>query len=286
MKNVHYQCYNIHMIVGVDIGGTKTLLALFTESGKILKEVRFETSQSYSVFLKDLSHHARIFETQKAKIACVAVPGSIDFDAGLVLALGNLPWRNKPIQADISRVLGVDMIRLENDANLAGLAEAIALPKRHKLVLYITLSTGIGSGIIINNRIVPELSGSEAGQMMVYNKSGILHRWETFASGKALFQSTGQQAMDIEEDDDTLWSEYVENVCLGLQPAISVLRPQVVILGGGVGSNFDKFKNQLIQKLESLNHSRTYVTPTILGAKYKENSVIYGCYEYAKEKLS
>lgn len=272
------------MIVGVDIGGTKTYIAVFAENGKLLKEVRFETSRDYDEFLKDLEENAARLETNKAKIACVAVPGSINQEKGIVEGLGNLPWKDKYIRHDLSIALGIQSVHIENDANLAGLAEARALPKQEKLVLYITLSTGIGSGIIINNKLIPELCGSEAGQMFVHDKNGNAHRWETFASGRALVESTGKRAEELNSEKH--WKLYVEKICLGLQPAISVLRPQVVILGGGVGAHLNKFQSELKLQLQNLNHSKTYKTPKVVPAFYGEQSVVYGCYEYAKDKLA
>lgn len=272
------------MIIGVDIGGTKTLVACFAENGKMLKEVRFETNTDYGKFLEDLERYARDIETGKAKVGCVAVPGEIDRANGKIVALGNLPWKGVNIVADSSRALSIKNVQIENDANLAALAEARALPQRENLVLYITLSTGIGSGIIVNNRLLPELSGSEAGQMMIHDANGLVHRWETFASGRALVKLTGKRAEDLEESMQ--WKEYTEKVCLGLQPTISVLRPNKVVIGGGVGAHLDKFLTELNNQLEKLNHSRSYTTPEILKAHYGEESVIYGCYEYAKDQLA
>lgn len=272
------------MIIGVDIGGTKTYLAVFAENGKLLKEVRFDTSHNYDDFLKDLKKHARSLETDKAKVAIVAVPGAIDRKNGKILGLGNLPWKDKYVLHDISRALNIQTVYVENDANLAALAEARALPETEDLVLYITLSTGIGSGIIIKNQLFPELAGSEAGQMIVHDQTGIAHRWETFASGKALVELTGKRAEDL--TDKKLWKKYAALVCLGLQPAISTLRPNKVIVGGGVGAHLEKFQDELQKQLEALNHSRTYVTPKVLKAHYLENSVIYGCYHYAKDQLA
>lgn len=272
------------MIVGVDIGGTKTYLAVFAENGKLLKEVRFETPRNYDRFLHELTENANKLETSRAKVACAAVPGAIDRIEGKILGLGNLPWKDQFIAHDIAKMLGVKNVFIENDANLAALAEARALPQTEDLVLYVTLSTGIGSGIIVKNKLIPELVGSEAGQMMIHNASGELHRWETFASGKALVESTGYRAEDI--DDKKIWQEYSKKVCLGLQPTISVLRPNKVIIGGGVGAHLEKFQEILIKDLEKLNHSKTYLTPQVLKAHYLEKSVIYGCFEYAKDHLA
>lgn len=276
--------YTVAMIIGVDIGGTKTYIAAFSESGKLLNELRFETSRNYEDFLSDLKNHAEKLDTKKAKIACVAVPGAIDRRNGKILGMGNLPWKDVYIQSDASKALGIKKVLIENDANLAALAEARALNKVEDLVLYITLSTGVGSGIIVKNKLLPELSGSEAGQMMVRDKNGSYNRWETFASGKTLVATTGQRAENLESR--RAWNQYVESICLGLQPTISVLRPNKVIIGGGVGAHLERFQDELLAQLEKLNHSKTYTTPQVLKARYKENSVIYGCYHYAKDNLA
>jgi predicted NBD/HSP70 family sugar kinase len=272
------------MIIGIDVGGTKTLVAVFAENGKLLNQVRFETNHNYELFLQDLKEHSRIFETQKAKIACAAIPGALDTVEGTVKCLGNLPWKNEHIVRDFSKILGIKKVYIENDANLAALAEARALPKPENLVLYITLSTGIGSGIILKNKLLPELAGSEAGQMIIHDHEGNETRWEDLASGKALVKNTGKRADELE--DSKLWQEYAKKVSMGLQPVISTLQPQKIVLGGGVGIHLGKFKARLTEELEKLNYLHLYETPKIVKAHYGEMSVIHGCYEYAKDKLA
>jgi glucokinase len=273
------------MIIAVDIGGTKTHVAFFGDSGEIEKESRFKTPPEYNDFLAELSTHIiHDGAAQPIEAIGLAVPGSIEQESGKILALGNLSWENKPIVGDIGQLLKIDKVYLENDANLAALAEARAMPKAAPLLLYITLSTGIGSGIIVNNQLLTELSGSEAGQMMVRNAAGEQHRWETFASGRALVRLTGKEAAELK--DSALWQEYTMLVCMGLQPAISVLRPQVVVIGGGVGAHLESFQEELEKQLSELNHSRTYTDPVIQPAHFGEKSVVYGCYEYAKDHLA
>lgn len=273
------------MILGIDIGGTKTHIAAFDDKGQIYQEVRFKTPHQYDLFLNEIKEHAKDFENIESVSAIgVAAPGSINQELGEIVALGNLPWKNAPVVRDFTQIFGTNRIYIDNDANLAALAEARALPEVTPLVLYITLSTGIGSGIIVGNQLIPELSGSEAGQMMVRDDQGIMHRWETFASGRALVELTGQKAEDL--TDQNMWKAYTRRVCMGLQPTISTLRPQIVVIGGGVGAHLERFQGELESQLEELNHSRTYTNPTIRKAHYGEGSVVYGCYEHAKDHLS
>lgn len=273
------------MIIGIDIGGTKTHIAVFKNDGSIQVESRFKTPALYADFLIELEKQVANFNiVDSPEAVSIAVPGAIQRDTGTIIALGNLTWENSPITKDVAEILHTTKVYVENDANLAALAEARAMPQCAPLVLYITLSTGVGSGIIINNQLIPELAGSEAGQMMVRDENGELHRWETFASGRALVRTTGKEAASL--DDAASWKEYAEKVCMGLQPAISVLRPQAVVVGGGVGAHLERFQQELEKQLAALNHSRVYTNPVVVKAHYGENSVVYGCYHHAKDSLA
>src|SRR5215210_4214802 len=142
------------MYLAVDIGGTKTLLALFSDSGRLLDSVRFETPPQYPDFLKKLEKTYEDMQHDKGKvISCVAgAPGRIDRDKGVVVAFGNLGWENVPLMRDLKKITGLPTA-VENDANLAGLSEALLIQHGFKKVLYVTISTGIGGIIIKDGRI-------------------------------------------------------------------------------------------------------------------------------------
>ena len=271
------------MIIGVDIGGTKTLVGLFDDSGKLADEARFPTAQDQAVFATDLEKTLeQLTHGTTVEAIGIASPGTIQ-NGSIVWAGGNLGWENFSI-AKLVQKWTEGPICHENDANLAALAEARAVAPEGGLVLYITLSTGIGSGIIVDGKLLPALAGSEAGQMKLFDEQGTLRRWEDIASGKSLVQKVGQRAEAIE--DEAVWKQYARDICLGLQPTINVLRPHKVVLGGGVGMYADKYRMYVAEMLDEIIASRSYSTPEILAAHYGEKSVIYGCYEHARDHLS
>lgn len=270
------------MILGVDIGGTKTLIGLFDDQGVLVLEDRFQTTRDKSTFEENL--RASLLRTTRGKsinAIGIASPGQIE-DGVIIWAGPNLGWENFTLSQIVNEIVDAPIF-IDNDANLAALAEARALSEDNPLVLYVTLSTGVGSGVVIDGSLMPALSGSEAGQMLIFTKQGRLVKWEDIASGKSLTEKTGLRAEDI--DDNDIWRQYAEDVCLGLQPTINVLRPQKVILGGGVGMYADKYRGHLTEILNQQIKSTSYNTPEILPAHYGEKSVIYGCYEYAKDHL-
>jgi len=270
------------MIIGVDIGGTKTAVASFTESGKLLEERRFETPKDYDEFLKVLSDTAHMAEVNKAKVACVAVPGLIDREQGVVFHLGNLPWKNKPIRRDIAELFGIP-VYIENDSKLAALAEARYIQQDYKRVLYITLSTGIGTALVINGTLSQDVIDSEAGKMPFSHDNKIM-AWEDFASGRAFFEKYGKKAVEVEED--SVWKEYSTYVNVGLGAVCATYQPEVIVFGGGLGQRLRKFKPYVEEYLKNTLHPIIKQPEALLSTHYRGQSVIYGCYSYAKDKLA
>lgn len=271
------------MIVGVDIGGTKTLIAVFAENGKLLKEVRFETSQNYQDFLNDLEHHARQLETSKAKAICVAIPGLIDRAKGIALSFGNLAWPPTAIKQDLVQILSNKNLYIENDSKLAGLAEARYVQEEYKRVFYLTLSTGIGGAFIVNGKLVPSLRDMEIGKMPLEH-NGQMQAWEDFASGRAFTEQYGTKAAGI--DDASIWQEYAVLVSKGLGIICAAFQTDVIIFGGGLGQHLSRFQALLPPLLEANLHTNIRRPQALLTTHYRGQSVIYGCYHYAKDHLA
>ncbi len=271
------------MIIGVDIGGTKTYLACFAENGKLLKEVRFETNRNYDEFLEDFERQAKLLETYKAKIACIAVPGLIDREKGVVFSLGNLPWKDKYIKHDLAKILGISKVYIENDSKLAGLAEARAVLKDYTRIFYLTISTGIGGALLVNGKLIRELIDMEVGKMPLSNNGKEL-AWEEFASGRAFVNKYGKKAIDIK--DESIWEEFAEGVNQGLGIICANYQVEAIIFGGGLGQHVNKFKKYIMPYLETTLHPIVVRPQALLSTQYRGQSVVYGCYEYAKDKLA
>ncbi|MDB5185810.1 MAG: hypothetical protein JWL85_333 [Candidatus Saccharibacteria bacterium] len=265
------------MYAAVDIGGTKTLIAVFDATGKLLEQQKFPTPKNYEEFLSEVSVSVAKLSTDDFQAAGVAIPGKVDRKHGRGLVFGNLPWENVPIQADMERILKCPVV-VENDANLAGLSEALYVKHEYNKVLYVTVSTGIGGGYITDGMINPTFEDAEIGQILLEHE-GKLQRWEDFASGRAIVAKFGKKAFEIEDPQD--WYIISRNIAIGLIDLIATLTPEAIVLGGGVGGNLPKFKNRLVEQLKIYENPMITVPP-ILEAKHPEEAVIYGCYELAK----
>lgn len=272
------------MYLGIDIGGTKTLLAVFSQSGELKLSYKFPTNPDYEQFKLDLvqSIKEQLGQYQFTQCCCAA-PGRVDRDKGVAIGFGNLGWSNTPIKPDLEKLLGIPVV-VENDANLAGLSEAQLVREKYNKVLYITISTGIGDGIIIDGVIDQSLADSEAGHMILEH-DGISEIWEHFASGKAILAKYGKIAADI--DDPEIWKVISKNISRGLIDIIATIQPDVVIIGGGVGTHFHKYGKFLNEELQNYKAEVGSVVniPLVIGAQRPEDAVIYGCYELIRQKL-
>ena len=267
------------MYMAIDIGGTKTLIAVFDSDGVITSQQKFPTNHSYPNFIKDLRRTINELATEEVRYACVAAPGKIDRQTGIALAFGNLNWKDIPLAADISKILGCPVL-LENDVKLAALSEA-RQPEFRKFesVIYLTVSTGISDGLVVNGIIDPNHADSEAGHMIL-GHNGRTQTWESFASGKAIVRRFGKRASDI--SDPAIWKIIAHDIASGLINVIAEVQPDLVVIGGGVGSHFALFGDFLKAELKKYQNPMVTIPP-IEQAKHPEEAVIYGCFEFIKD---
>jgi predicted NBD/HSP70 family sugar kinase len=227
--------------------------------------------------LIDLAKNVATLSTQEFAACGVAAPGRLDAKKETGLVFGNLPWKEVALKSDIHRMVRCPVV-LENDANLAGLSEAMLLKNKFNRVLYITISTGINVGLIINQHIDSDIT-PEAGDI-VMERHGKLETWEHFASGKAIVRRFGKRASDI--DDEATWRTIAHDFALGIADLIAVVQPQIIVIGGSVGVYFEKYETPLKEALKQFETPLT-PTPIIVKAGRPDQAVVYGCYDLARQ---
>lgn len=263
------------MIIAVDIGGTKTLVASFHGERSVTNEERFPTPKNEHEFLIHLKVALERFDAKNAQAICVAAPGIIE-DDGTILRCSNLPWKNFELQMLLSQEYSCP-VYINNDAKLAGLAETHSLEQIPRMAVYITVSTGIGTGIITHGKLDAALRNSEGGHMVLQGPDGPMP-WEKFASGHAIREHFGKKAVDIH--DSAEWRDIVERLAVGFEALIPLLQPQVIIVGGSVGTYFERFGHLLGEVLQ--RRIPEYIDmPQIVQAQHPQEAVLYGCYYYA-----
>lgn len=268
------------MLIAIDTGGTKTLVAGFDELGTKQIIAKFPTPRETSEYLETVASHIREhIQTEALTALSVAMPGPIREQK--VLRTPNIGWSNFDVIHDLGAYFPGIPIFLQNDAALAGIAESREFSSG-ELSVYVTLSTGAGGGITHNGHLFPELERFEVGSMRV-EYEGQLQRWEDVASGKRFYERHGQYGSDV--TDPIIWQDYAERVAVGLQILISLLEPDHLIIGGSMGTHYAKYAEQL-QAILSERIAKHMAVTTLSQAVHPEEAVIYGCYYHALDFLT
>lgn len=272
------------MILAVDIGGSKSLAGVFDDTASPLKQTKFSTPENYDKFTELLMKKVKtLAPLSKIEALGLGVPCSIDYDTGEILGCGNLPWRAKNLVDDLAGKFK-SQIATANDADCAGLYEAkLGAGKNYKRILYVTISTGIGTSLIVNGKLSQDVPGSEGGQMVTQTDHHTFRRLEDLISGPAIIERFGKPAYDI--NDKNIWQTIAREMAGGLYNMITLIKPEVVILGGGVAVHFEVFHASLDLALRQLD-AKLFPLPPVIKAAKVEQAVLLGAYLLAKGSLS
>lgn len=270
------------MIIAVDTGGTKTLVARFSNSGQLEESEKFPTPKDFAEYVTQTTEKIKAIAGSDDMMAglAIAVPG--DVRNGVALRCPNLGWENVNVHEAFSAQLPGLPITVNNDADIATIGEARLIDPRPRLALYVTFSTGIGTGFAANGQPIPEIYRFEAGKMLVQSEKELVP-WESIASGRAIYEKYGRFARDI--TDETMWRDIAHDMAYGISNLVAMFEPEYLIIGGSVGTYFDRYAAFLQETIEQ--QIPTYAPKTtIIQAKHPEEAVIYGCYQAAIDQLN
>jgi len=318
---------NDQFVVAVDIGGTSYRVALADVQGNLINRNAEPTRswESAEIGLERIKETIRqtssIIDFSQVKAITVSAGGPLDPRTGVLLTPPSLPaWRNVPIKAILEESFRIP-VWVENDADLAALGEQrFGAGKGCNRLIYITVSTGIGGGIIHNGKILTgsTLSVAEIGHMVVDPNGPVCNcggkgHLEPLASGTAiariakekvsegetsklqqiceddLSKITGEMVVNAARDGDLLAGQVVESAGNYLGMAIASLvhlfDPEVVVIGGGVsnagGLILEPISKSMDDCLMADFVGRTRVVQSELG----DNSGLMGAIAFALDKL-
>jgi glucokinase len=259
-------CRKIDLMIGaVDIGGTKIAVGMVSDSGEVLSQrVSPTDAGSYTNGLATIVDMLR--ETARAagvEITGIGIgsTGPLDPITGRLGEVDFLPgWHGQNPVEDLSRIFGLQ-VALENDADAAAMAEAIwGAGKNKSRLIYVTVGTGIGGGIVLDGRLYRGVGGShpELGHQVIDPAGppcscGFRGCWESLAAGPAMAawckanapadfphrgSLTAQSICQLAEGGDALARRAVEREAyylgLGLANLINLFTPDVIVLSGGL----------------------------------------------------
>ena len=245
------------MIVCIDAGGTNTRIGVSRNGKSFINIEKFDTPQEFDKLIKLITASVGSERSQIEKIS-FGVAGIVDRKQGRIRwAPHKKNWNGVNAFENLKNTFPNTRMKIENDANLATLGEAVfGAGKDYSIVSYLTLSTGIGGGLVIDKKIVRTKSGFEPGHQIIHDHGekwacGQIGCLESFASGTAFEKRFGMKGEECE--DGETWLKYAKDLAIGISNIIVLWSPEVIVLGGGVSSRFDYFIEPLKSEIKKLS---------------------------------
>ncbi len=314
-------------VLAIDLGGTKIIAAVISSTGQVIAReycltLAAEGTQSVieRVF-SAIDHLLSLRSTDSSRLdsISIAAAGVINLEEGLITSSPNLPgWHNVPLRDIVRSKYRINTI-LINDASAAALGEhRFGAGRGVNNLVYLTVGTGIGGGIIINGRLYFGSSGSagEIGHMTIDVNGprcncGNIGCLEVLASGSAVAreairrirQGEGSSLTEIMEgkienitaekvgaaaqDGDCLALEVITGAAtylgVGMVNLVNIFNPEMIIVGGGVA----KMGDLLLNPARQVVRERAFLLPAeavrIVPAQLGEDSGVLGAAVFARQ---
>lgn len=285
------------LTIGVDVGGTKIAAGLVDPDGKVLRTARRETPASKVDATADAIAGlvADLRDGEEVEAVGIGAAGFCDAERRSVVYAPNLAWRNEPLADKIEKATGLRTV-VENDANAAAWGEfRFGAAKHVKSAIIVTLGTGIGGGIIINDHLIRGFQGfaGEIGHMQIKAGGrrcgcGLRGCWERYGSGTALVHEAreiatvapasavrllemadgdpqkieGKMVTQAAQEGDPVALDVIETVAdwvgRGLADLTAILDPEMIVLAGGVAMAGDILRDPVQKSFEKNLTARLY----------------------------
>ena len=306
------------MILAIDIGGSQFGLALAAPDGRIIKHIRHQTNDHADKRIDRIIAESKTLISQSPVLACgIGFGGPVNFDAQRIVNSTHVAgWDDCPLPEIVQQHLGLPAI-IDNDANVGALGEfTFGAGKNSRHIIYYTISTGIGGGIIINGEIYRGGNGyaGELGHIPILRDGpkcdcGNRGCLEALCSGTAIGRRataavkkhprkgiaiartanpiTAKTLFDTARSGDPYAKALVNEICTdlgqGLAMAVNAFAPDVIVIGGGVSNAgrvlFEPLRRETRRFLMPVHRPHLKIAP----AKLKSRSVLLGAVALAKQ---
>lgn len=283
---------------GIDIGGTNTRIALLDEDYHIVKRVQFTTDVKHpAVTLERIKKEFDDFGVSVSGVG-LSCPGPLDLKNGVILDTPNLQgeWHNFPVSEELGKLLSLP-VYLENDANLACLAEAVVgQGKDYEYVQFLTVSTGLGSGLVIHKEIYQGAHGfaHEIANIPLW-KDGPTHGSiypggvEAICSGTAIVKRAHAAGLTVAHAGEVadlaasghcaaaaIMEDAVEYLANTIAIIYAFIDPEIVILGGSVAIKIKGFVEEVERRVKEKVYPNVRPLVKVVRTNLNEDSGLIG----------
>jgi len=274
---LRYFCYHYSMYILFDIGGTKMRIAGSRDGKTISEALVHETPQDFeqaSAALQDAVK--KIAEGETIEAYSGGIPGVVSQDG----TISSSPHIQSFEGQNIKKLFGNILVPfyIENDAVLNGLGEAtFGAGKGYEIVVYLTVSTGVGGARIVNKKIDAHRVGFEPGHQFIDYKNNLT--LEAAISGSGIKARYGVTPPEIK--DPKIWDTIHFEAAIGIYNTVLHWSPDVIVLGGAVTFHhlsLPTIENHLKQMLAAFP-----VIPKLVRAEFEDTAGLYGALSYLQQ---
>jgi glucokinase len=270
--------------LAIDIGGTKFSMAVFDDEQIVERESRLTDREGGRNWMVEQIISIASGWRQKYDRCGIGFGGPVNFvEQRIALSTHVGGWSNFDLPRHLAEPLGILPV-MDNDANAGALGEALyGAGRGHVPLLYITLSTGIGGGIVTEGPTIYRGADSYAGELGHLTirpggpecLCGSRGCFERMCCGLWLERDHGRPAKELLQNPAFV-ENYVVDLALGLKAAIMLLNPARIVIGGGISKAGDALfvplRAELRRQITAWSRARIDVVPATLG----DDSVLYG----------
>ncbi len=288
------------MLAGIDLGGTQVRVALARSDGQLVGSFKTKTpllGTPQRMVEWAATEIERNRGREKVRSITIAAPGPIDIERGVLVNPPNLPgWHNVPLADLLHRATGA-RVHVANDADMAGLGEFHRGAGRGtQNMVYITWSTGVGGGLIINGHLHRGAHGTagEIGHMIIapdgpLDNCGQRGCLEAMAGGASLARETGHPAEELfraAARGDRHARAVVERAArymgLALISLTNAIDPELFVMGGGVTRSWALVQPTMLATLKSSPFIKPARRPLLRRARLGDRAGQVGAVEWAR----
>lgn len=269
------------MLIGVDLGGTKVRAGIAVHGAvQNQKQQLFRSRGSQEETLGQLIDLIRSLMTANVEGIGLGVPSVIDVEKGIVYNVVNIPsWERVPLKDILEEEFSVP-VAVNNDVNCFALGEhRFGLLKGFRNAVGVTVGTGLGSGIIINDELY-EGGNCGAGEVGLLSYRG--HNIEYYASGnffEAFHGVTAATAHDRavagDQEASGWWREFGQHMGQAIKSVVYAYDPEAIVIGGSVSKAFRLFQGEMFQSLQDFTFPESIKRLKILQS-VDENITLLG----------
>jgi glucokinase len=277
--------------IGLDIGGTKLMVAAADEHGDILSRTRETTPLELDEGLELLDRMiAQVAGGAPVAAIGAAIGGPLDAVHGVVSPLHQPRWRDVPLKALMEAHWGCPFF-VDVDTNVAAIGEYAAGAVACRRFLYLTLSTGVGGGYLIDGQIYRGMREAhpEIGHQSIHYTCSYPERvacecgapdcLEALISGNGIRRIYGKPA---EQLDDQEWAEVAYNLGQGLRNLATIYLPDLIVLGGGVAVGGGERLVQAARQVMAA-HLRLVPAPELRLSRLGYDTALHGAIAIARQ---